>query len=94
MLLETHRRLPSERLGEAFGVNIVAAGKLQVREEPLQLIGDAVFLIPVQVCIVLPGVDELAEVVVHVQRLQQTVHIAGRPLVGQADILVLPLFGS
>jgi hypothetical protein len=64
---------------------------LEFAEEELELEGNAVFFVAVQVRDVAPHVDVAAELGSHEEGLEQTVHIAGSALVGQAHKLPFAL---
>ena len=71
-----------QRLGGSKGVS----GELEVGEQLLELVGDAVVLAPVEAGVIPIRVDVVSDLGRHEEGLDQTVHVAGRPLVLQADV--------
>ena len=67
MLLKAHGSFPTKALGKALGIHEVATGKLQVCEELLKLVRDAIVFISVEVFVVGPGVDKRSEFRCHIE---------------------------
>ena len=76
MLFITLLALPPKTFGQACGCHKVVSRKLEICEKSLQLIRDAIILIPVKLGVVLKLVNELPEVRGHIERLEQTIHVA------------------
>ena len=69
MLLEALRGLPAEALGQGPRADGSLPGQLQLREQSLQLVRDAVVAGAVEGLVVLPPIDELSEIHCHIKRL-------------------------
>ena len=91
MLLERIRRSPPERMRQRLRIDGGAVRQLQLREQPLQLQRHALLARPVPAGLVLPRIELPPELRGVVQRLQQRVHVAGRALVEEANVVAATL---
>jgi hypothetical protein len=83
--------LPSKGLSKPCSINLLLLRKLQLCEQLLQLIRDAVLLVSVQLRIVAPLVDAGPKLRSHKESLDGTVHVASGSLVVEANVVALSL---
>ena len=91
LLLERRVAVPAETLNQVGGRDRAPVGRLQPREEPLELQREAERRLRGIVGVPSPREHRLSKLEAHVQRLQQAVEITRRALVAQPDEAVLAL---
>ena len=75
-----------ETLGQCLGANIAIPGNLEICEKLLELVGNAIVFAPVDALVILIAVDVLSYFRTHEQSLDQTIHVAGCPLICQSNV--------
>ncbi len=75
-----------EAFGKGLGGGICVSGQLQVGEKLLQLVGNAVVLTPMDLCIVSIRVDMFTDLGCHKECLYERVHVACGSLVLETNV--------